>query len=783
MKFPLPHSLILGSLLCLVHAPDGIAATFLGTQESSPASSFAASVPVQLESDTMVGAFQTDVLFDPALYDVSSASGEADGMLLDSRLIAAGQLRVVVYPQGSAAVGNGVAFQVPLTAKSGVVADFPIVLANYLVVGTDANATPLAMGIAPRVKLLGMKEGKELNGRPGIELSVNAQATAGSVSRVEYYIGGVLLGEGSGPNFRLVWQPGVNGPYQVTAIAFDSNGAQGSTRTTNVTVGHIDTFLGAIKGTYVGLVQDDPVTHAGSGYVSMTSSTTGAYTLKVSMGGKNYAASGKFDAEGIALAVLKRSRPLTPLAVRLTQSSDPNVDQIVGLITDGTISGPAITGASFATEFSVDRLVWNAKLKPAPQTGRYTLLLPANRNAVAQQAPLGDGYATMTVSTAGTAVMSGKLPDGTTMTRTTYVSKDGRVPLYAPLYSNLGMASGWFTFREFAGVSDGDALIDWSRPPNAKAKQFAAGFITQSSALASAYVAPKKNARVMTMANLGGNLSTTFEEGGLLAPMSRIATVSGSNTVTVPLQGAEKLAVRFTSTTGLLSGSFVHPHLGTTTAFLGAVFQKQNMGAGYFLSGVQGGGATLEPNPQWTLASEDALPLGFSTLPSVVIRAPRAEQVLPAGTTSITVTGTAADRNGVDRVECHYLHNGVLSHPEPAVGTSAWTYTIAVPNDDGGRYTLFAKSVDSTGEQSNVATLSFRVALNRNLTVAVSGPGKVSTGYLGTTTREVGKLYSITATALSRKKFTGWTGSVTSTARTLSFVMEEGFSVQANFTD
>ena len=774
---------ILCNLLLLVSCSTGMAATSLGIQEASPASGLVASVPVQLQSDAAVGAFQTDVLFDPGSYDVDSASGEADDILLDSRLIEPGKLRVVVYPRGSGTVANGVAFQVPLTAKAGVVTDFPIVLANYLVIGNDANATPLATGIAPQVKLLGVRDGKELNGRPGIELSVNAQAVAGTIAKVEYYVGGILLGEGSGAGFRLVWHPPVNGPYQVSAIAYDSNGAQASSRTTDVTVGHIGTFLGSIKGTYTGLLRDDPVSQAGSGYVSMTSATTGAYTLRVSIGGKNYAASGKFDETGVASAKLIRSRPLPPLSVALTQSSDPNVDQIVGLITDGTITGPSVVGATFTTEFAVDRLVWSARLNPAPQVGRYTVLLPSSGAASLQKAPRGDGYATITVSTAGAAVISGKLADGTALTRSTIVSKDGRVPLYASLYRNLGMASGWFTFADVAGVSDGAAALDWIRPADARAKQFAEGFTTQVAMLASKYSAPKKNARVLTLANLGGNLSTTFDEGGLLVPFGQFATVSGASVVNVPLQGAEKLAARFTASTGLLSGSFVHPNTGVKTTFLGAVFQKQNMGAGYFLSGAYGGGVTVEPTPLWSLTPDDALPLGGSTLPTVAIRVPRSEQLLPAGTTVINISGTAADRDGVDHVECHYLHNGGLSTPEIVTGTTAWTWAIPVNSGDGGRYTLFAKSVDSLGEQSNVATLSFRVALSANLVVAVDGPGKVSTGYLGTTPREVGKLYTLTATPLSKKKFTGWSGSITSTAKSISFLMEEGFTLQANFTD
>lgn len=761
------------------------AVTALGVAEAEPAGEITGQVPVNLTSDSQAFAMQVDVLFDSVFYAVSDAQvGEQpDGVIVSSSEVEPGVLRVVVHHRSNLGLSNDVVFRVPLVARNGLVADYPVVLTNYLVVGPGRTA--LATSLAPRVKLLGLKDGKELNGRPGIELTVDARATASTITRVEYFIGGVSLGDGVGANFRLVWQPSVNGPYQVTAIAHDSNGVQASSSTTDVIVGHVGTFtLSAIKGTYVGLLRDDTASHAGSGFVTMTSATTGGFTLKVLIGGKPYSTSGKIDAvTGMALATLKRAKGLTPLNVRLTHSTDPSVDQIVGLITDGEINGPSVTGGTFKTEFVVDRLVWDGKLRLAPQAGKYTVLMPAGTPPPGQAAPLGDGYATMSVSTAGKAVISGKLADGTGLTQTTNVSKEGKLPVFGSLYAGKGMTSGWFQFADSEGVSDGAAILDWERLPDVKAKQFAAGFDTNVQLLASKYAVPIKNKRMLTMANLGGNLRGVFEGGQLAKPLERIATVSGSNVVAVPLQGGEKLVVKMTGSTGLLSGSFVHPNTGVSVPFMGAAFQKQNLGAGYFLSGPRGGGFTLDPNPQFELTETDANPLGVSTLPAIAIKVPKSEFVLPAGAQTVTVSGTASDKNGIARVEYQVLHNGVLGDATVATGTTAWSFPITVASGQGGRYTVFAKSVDTVGEQSNVATLSFRVMQTSDLVVTVAGPGAVSKGFLGTTSQEVGKLYTLTASPAAKKKFVGWTGSVTSTGRTISFVMEPGFSVEATFSD
>jgi hypothetical protein len=47
----------------------------------------------------------------------------------------------------------------------------------------------------------------------------------------------------------------------------------------------------------------------------------------------------------------------------------------------------------------------------------------------------------------------------------------------------------------------------------------------------------------------------------------------------------------------LFSGSFVNPPAAKPTAFRGALFQKQNDGAGFFLGTDQTGFVTLDPAP------------------------------------------------------------------------------------------------------------------------------------------------------------------------------------------
>jgi hypothetical protein len=143
------------------------------------------------------------------------------------------------------------------------------------------------------------------------------------------------------------------------------------------------------------------------------------------------------------------------------------------------------------------------------------------------------------------------------------------LPLYALLYKKKGMLSGWFRFADDPGVSDGAARVDWLRPRDAKAKLFKPGFATQVSLLASAYTPPPVNTRMISMVNLGGNLSAVFEGGDLSIPLARVATMDGGSRVVVPQQGAEGLLIKTVPKSGMVSGNFVHPETGLKTAFTG----------------------------------------------------------------------------------------------------------------------------------------------------------------------------------------------------------------------
>lgn len=760
------------------------AVTALGVGEPSPAAGVAAQVPVSLSSDVAAVALQADVQFNDALYTVSDALAgtQPDGVQVQSRVVEPGLLRVVVFHRSSGAMGNEVVFKVPLTAKAGVVADDPVVITNIIVAGQGGGA--LSTTLMPKVRLLGLRDNQRVNGRQGVELTVNATATAGTITKVEYYVGGVLVGEGAGANFSYLWQPGASGPFEITAVAYDSNGLIASTRTIPVIINHVGTYVGPVLGSYFGLVRGSPFSFANDGYVTMTSTVTGNFTLKMLAGGKTYTGSGKFSTEGNATLTISRGKNITPLTVVLAHSSTPPVDQIHGRVADGPFANGKFTGNTFATEFTVDRLVWNTRTRPAPQNGAYTLLLPAADDAATAGAPLGAGHGTVTVGKDGTAKLAGSLADGTAVTASSWLSKDGVWPVYASLYANKGVMLGNVEYASTPGVSDMEGALTWMRSADAKAALFKPGFTTTVDAVGARYTKPAALTRMIPLKNVGGNLSLFLTDGGLTGPIERLATLTAANTAVVPLQDADQSTLAFTAATGLFSGSFFHPVTQAKLTFKGAVLQPQGLFSGYFLAGTQGGGVTLSANDDFPPAPADAGALGVAPLPVVRVTTPAANSTLKAVVGNVVqVKGTATDKQGITSVQVQVLHNGVLSAPAAATGTTAWTFDIPVPADDGGHYAVFVSATDGAGHKSEVATTQFWAPLKSGLTVAVSGPGKVTNGFLGVSQRDVGKLVTLTATPNAKKKFLGWSGSVSSTSPKLTILMKAGTSLQANFGD
>lgn len=105
------------------------------------------------------------------------------------------------------------------------------------------------------------------------------------------------------------------------------------------------------------------------------------------------------------------------------------------------------------------------------------------------------------------------------------------------------------------------------------------------------------------------------------------------------------------------------------------------------------------------------------------------------------------------------------------LATQTGSTTVRISYLTLGANVIETMAIDDDGNPSRIASVQFNYVQLRALTVNISGSGAVTRGFLGTTNQEVGKTVRITAQAIPGNVFDGWTGFVSTSPRTIAFVM------------
>ena len=332
----------------------------------------------------------------------------------------------------------------------------------------------------------------------------------------------------------------------------------------------INPFI-AVAGTYNGLCHETETNrHASSGFLTVKTTPLGGYSAKLTLAGARYSFSGQFSGEGQTTNVLTSRSSTNTLTVVLDIDLISGSDQILGNITDG----------DWTAEIRCDRHLFSSA-NSAPQAGRYTVVIPGDDTLAAEQ-PGGTSFGTVNVSTAGRVKLSATLADGTRLSQSAALSKDGYWPLYAPLYGNQGSVISWVAFSS-TGESDLASLFSWFKPAQTGAKFYPAGFAIDQNLTGSRYTAPTNNADPILNFSAGrvqfsaGNLATSFEN-----------EITLTNNAVVNLE-TNKLTLSINSSSGLFTGSVKPPGATASISFRGAIDQGLNQGWGFFLGTNQSG--------------------------------------------------------------------------------------------------------------------------------------------------------------------------------------------------
>jgi hypothetical protein len=318
-------------------------------------------------------------------------------------------------------------------------------------------------------------------------------------------------------------------------------------------------------GVYQGLFYDtNGATHLSSGFFNATATSSGNFTAKLLSSGKSYSFKGRFSGTGYSSNSIVR-KGLSPLSIQL-QIDLAGGHLINGQVTDGT----------WIAELLANRCAFNLTTNPAPEVGKYTLVIPGSNGSHLQ--PGGDSFGTVTVDSSGNVSFKGTLSDGSKVSQKAILSEQGLWPFYVTLYSGNGSMLGWLTFTNQVN-NDISGVVDWFKLPQAASKLYPLGFTVESEALGSAYQF-QPGVRVL-------NFSTgqvQLDNGNLSQSVTNHISLDASSKVT-----GEGVNLTVTTTFGLFKGSVLNPISGRTIPFNGVVLQKQNLGSGYFIGTSESG--------------------------------------------------------------------------------------------------------------------------------------------------------------------------------------------------
>ena len=220
------------------------------------------------------------------------------------------------------------------------------------------------------------------------------------------------------------------------------------------------------------------------------------------------------------------------------------------------------------------RSTFNAVTNPAPQTGSYTMILPAPDHLAGTQR---SGFAAVSVDRRGAVRITGTLPDGKPLQQRTRLASAGEWPFYVNLYRHYsapGSILGWLQFEALNRQLPSGTLI-WTRPA---VRPGETRTVVPIPVVSSHYAAPGPGQRVLNFDEgvviLGG--------GDLPKPLTNSFTLTEKNKVINT--GPGRLNLAFAPNTGLFSGSFTDAVSRRKISFKGAVSQDSNTGEGLFIT-------------------------------------------------------------------------------------------------------------------------------------------------------------------------------------------------------
>jgi len=342
--------------------------------------------------------------------------------------------------------------------------------------------------------------------------------------------------------------------------------------------------LPSASGNYNGLFfVEDGVRHESSGAFTFRLMSSGIYSGQTQLAGKRLPFKGQFDFDGRATNTVRQAGT-NNLSMELMLDVSNGSDEISGRVIDPS--------AGWTAKLTGDRAPVFANGNASPYSGSYTLLVTKS-DETNEDLGIGTGFGTLKIDAKGKVKLSGILADGTPVAQSVPVSKAGQWPLYAALYGGKGSILSWVSVSTNAAPEASlQGELSWIKPTLPRARYYASGFTNEMEMVGSIYQ-PPRGTKVLP----SDRASISFQGGNLTSALTNIVRLESNNKVT-NLTSNRALTLSIALPTGLFTGSLkANDGAIKTLKFKGAVLQRQNLGAGFFLGTNESGSVGLEPLP------------------------------------------------------------------------------------------------------------------------------------------------------------------------------------------
>jgi hypothetical protein len=321
------------------------------------------------------------------------------------------------------------------------------------------------------------------------------------------------------------------------------------------------------QGAFNGLFYDTngPVPQS-SGFFTLTMAQSGAFSVKIQLGGGSFSGTAQFDSAGEAEFPVRRANQSSlTLDLQLDFSN-----HLSGAISDGTWNATVVA----------DHALFNTVNNNAENfVGQYTMAMAGIGDG--SLSPGGDGCAIFSVNAAGLIKMVGSLADGSAINQTVTITSEGTWPLYVALKSG-GSALGWITFSNQPASTLG-GMLSWMRPAGPSPTLYTSGFTNLTSVFGCRYQVTNG---IPALALNDGQTVLGGVAGG--ATLTEAVSINDDNILQV-VAGADDLTLTLTKSTGLITGSYHFPGTGIVTPVHGVILQTQSQAEGYWLGPSQSG--------------------------------------------------------------------------------------------------------------------------------------------------------------------------------------------------